>query len=102
MVGSRQAQRARASQRLPVDEYVLQRGQFQFGADDNHSWSVSFSEGPEFCISEGTTAMLELGQLRMAVRSIDERKRYRPDAEDRDYMDQYIEIMNTQEKKDGS
>lgn len=76
--------RMSGSQQFPVDQYVLESGQLEYGKDEDTNWSVSFSQGPKFSIEQGETSTLNLGEPKMAVSSIDENKRYHPEAEDRD------------------
>ena len=72
----------RKTQQFPVDEYVLEQGQFQFGQNEEFDWTVSFSEGPEFRIEDNKTSTLELGEPQLAVSSVDEHKRYSSDVKD--------------------
>ena len=74
----------RKTQQFPVDEYVLEQGQFQFGQNDKFDWKVSFSNGPDFRIDDNRTSTLELGKPQLAVSSVDERKRYGSDVKELD------------------
>lgn len=74
----------RETQRFPVDEYVLERGQFTFGQHEDYDWTVSFAQGPDFPIRQDDTSTLELGKPEMTVSSVDENKRYNPNVEDLD------------------
>jgi hypothetical protein len=75
--------RIRGSQEFPVDKYVLDSGQLDLGESEDAKWSVSF-KGPEFSIEEGETSVLEFGEPKMTVSSIDENNRYSPDVKERD------------------
>jgi hypothetical protein len=71
----------KTSMTLPVGDYRLQGAGLRFGTDQDKRWEVDMSEGPLFTVEADKDITVALGKPRVALRAVDNRDRYRPDAE---------------------
>lgn len=65
---------------LPVGTYALTGGQLEYGGAHSREWLCSFSSGPRAAIQAGAAAEVELGNLALKVRAIEESRRYDSEA----------------------
>lgn len=68
---------------LPEGRYRLSSGTIDYGAQKDNEWRATFNEGPAFEVNAGRTRQIEVGQVALAVRAIDENDRYRSDVKER-------------------
>ncbi|UCF15397.1 MAG: hypothetical protein JSW59_18485 [Phycisphaerales bacterium] len=68
---------------LPAEAYELRSGYINYGTDTDDLCRVSIKEGPEFEIEADKTCDVELGKPTLSVRAIDEKERYRSNAEEK-------------------
>ncbi|MHC4167083.1 MAG: hypothetical protein ACYSWQ_09000 [Planctomycetota bacterium] len=61
---------------LPAEAYKLTGGNVDYGVKTNNQCRVGITEGPDFRIEAEKTCNVELGKPVLAVRAIDEKKRY--------------------------
>jgi hypothetical protein len=68
--------------KLPVGEYVIDRGRTFYGKEKDDDFWVSFSAGPTVKVEAGELLELEIGEPRIKVIAIDRKDRDRSDVED--------------------
>jgi hypothetical protein len=61
---------------IPVGQYKLSSGNVCYGVESDDQWQVNFNQGPAFAIARDETTSVEVGELSLAVKAVDERERY--------------------------
>ena len=87
------------SMALPIGRYRLDRGNLSYGVDQGIQWEVDMSEGPVFTVEQGKDNTVSLGKPTLALRAVDNRDRYRTNAEDKSTYKQGTEIYLNREVK---
>lgn len=62
--------------KLPVGAYRLENGTLRYGQKGPEEWQVTFSEGPAVTLVANEQTDVTLGEPTLAVRALDENKRY--------------------------
>ena len=70
-----------SSMTLPVGRYRLDRGGLRFGVDEEDEWEVDMSEGPLFTVEAGKETAISLGNPKLSLSAIDNKRRYYADVE---------------------
>ncbi len=68
---------------IPVGQYKLASGNVCYGVESDDQWQVNFNQGPEFTIAKDETASIEIGELVLTIKAVDERQRYSGDVKEK-------------------
>jgi hypothetical protein len=68
---------------LPIGDYQLSSGYVCYGVESDDQWQVSFREGPGFAVAKDETTGIDLGELTLAVKAVEEQDRYRGDVKEK-------------------
>jgi len=67
---------------IPVGRYKLNSGSVCYGTESDDQWQVNFDNGPAFAVAENETTSVEMGEMTLTVKAVDERKRYNSDVKE--------------------
>ncbi len=62
--------------RMPQGQYEVASGYVIYGLGDKYNWNVSFTNGPTLAIEPNKVSDIALGEPKMEVVAVDEKKRY--------------------------
>ncbi len=68
---------------IPVGQYQLASGNVCYGVQSDDQWQISFGEGPNFTVVKDQTATVEIGELTLTIKAVDEGERYRSDVKEK-------------------
>jgi hypothetical protein len=68
---------------IPVGRYRLDSGGVCYGVESDDAWQVTFSGGPAFTIAKDEATPVEIGDLVLTVKAVDERQRYNSDVKEK-------------------
>jgi hypothetical protein len=80
---------------LPAEAYKLRSAYINYGTGTEEQCRVNVTDGPEFEIEADTTCKVKLGNPVLAVRAIDEKKRYQSDAKEQSVYSEGTSIFLT-------
>ncbi len=80
---------------LPAEAYKLRSAYINYGTGTEEQCRVNVTDGPEFEIEANTTCKVKLGNPVLAVRAIDEKKRYQSDAKEQSVFSEGTSIFLT-------
>ncbi len=67
---------------IPIGRYKLNSGSICYGVESDDEWQVNFDNGPTFAVAENETTSVELGEMALTVKAVDEQKRYNSDVKE--------------------
>ncbi len=67
---------------VPIGRYKFASGNVCYSVESDDQWQVGFDQGPGFAVVKDQTATVEIGDLALTIKAVDERQRWNSDVKE--------------------